>query len=84
VEKAKKKNLSDFQYQILQLDIGNLDLTARPYSCLKMANVNTIQELIAYSKEDLLNIQNFGQRSLVEVEEALQKLQLSIKNDQTN
>nr|YP_009367409.1 alpha subunit of RNA polymerase [Sarcinofilum mucosum]ARK14427.1 alpha subunit of RNA polymerase [Sarcinofilum mucosum] len=70
--------LSKLDSRILKLDIGNLELTARPYSCLKMANINTIEDLIAYSKKDLLLIKNFGQRSLFEVEKALQKMKLTL------
>lgn len=80
-EKNQNINARDFDKynQILQLDIGNLDLTSRPYSCLKMANIHTISDLIFYTKKDLLNIKNFGQRSLVEVEEALRKIKLNLK-----
>nr|AOC61445.1 alpha subunit of RNA polymerase [Rhexinema sarcinoideum] len=80
-EKNQTINTRDFDKynQILQLDIGNLDLTSRPYSCLKMASIHTISDLISYTKKDLLNIKNFGQRSLVEVEEALQKIKLNLK-----
>jgi DNA-directed RNA polymerase alpha subunit len=80
VIKSQKKMLkkSDLD-RVLELDIGNLNLTARPYSCLKMANINTIQELASYSKKDLLLIKNFGQRSLLEVEKALQKINVNLK-----
>ena len=66
--------------RLLELDIGNLELTARPYSRLKMANINTISNLISYSKDDLLSLKNFGQRSLSEVEKALQLMNLSLKS----
>lgn len=69
---------SNLDSRVLKLDIGNLELTSRPYSCLKMANINTIEDLIAYPKKDLLLIKNFGQRSLFEVEKALQKMKLSL------
>lgn len=77
----QKLEIEDFEKlnQILQLDIGNLDLSLRPYSCLKMANIHTINDLTSYSQKDLLLIPNFGQRSLVEVEEALRKMKLNLK-----
>nr|YP_010733707.1 RNA polymerase alpha subunit [Gayralia brasiliensis]YP_010733781.1 RNA polymerase alpha subunit [Monostroma nitidum]WEG92978.1 RNA polymerase alpha subunit [Gayralia brasiliensis]WEG93052.1 RNA polymerase alpha subunit [Monostroma nitidum] len=65
--------------QLFHLDIGNLELTARPYSCLKKAKIHTIQDLISYSKQDLLSIKNFGQRSLNQVEKALQQIRLKLK-----
>lgn len=90
VKTKSKKKFSQFKnpqrsltenlkLSVLQLDIGNLELTARPYSCLKLANIHTIQDLLAYSKEDLLLVKNFGQRSLVEVENALQKWNFRLK-----
>jgi DNA-directed RNA polymerase alpha subunit len=68
-----------FDSRILELDIGNLELTARPYSCLKLANINTVEDLLSYSKEDLLSIKNFGRRSLIEVQKALQLMKLKLK-----
>nr|YP_636190.1 RNA polymerase alpha subunit [Tupiella akineta]Q3ZJ77.1 RecName: Full=DNA-directed RNA polymerase subunit alpha; Short=PEP; AltName: Full=Plastid-encoded RNA polymerase subunit alpha; Short=RNA polymerase subunit alpha [Tupiella akineta]AAV80614.1 alpha subunit of RNA polymerase [Tupiella akineta] len=72
----KKRN---FDHRLLELDIANLELTARPYSCLKLANINTIEDLISYSQEDLLSIKNFGRRSLIEVQKALQLMKLTLK-----
>lgn len=76
---AKLKN-HKLDSRLLELDIGNLELTARPYSRLKMANIDTISNLISYSKEDLLSLKNFGRRSLNEVEKALQLMHLSLKS----
>jgi DNA-directed RNA polymerase alpha subunit len=56
---AKQNYQSD--PRILNLDIGNLDLTLAPYSLLKQANINTINDLISYSKQQILEIPNFGQ-----------------------
>ena len=55
----------------LDLRIEDLDLTERPRNCLKRAQINTIGELVDRTLDDLLNITNFGQKSLDEV---LQKL----------
>jgi DNA-directed RNA polymerase subunit alpha len=51
----------------LDLPIEDLDLTERPRNCLKRAQVNTIGELVDKTLDDLLNITNFGQKSLDEV-----------------
>jgi DNA-directed RNA polymerase subunit alpha len=51
----------------LDLPIEDLDLSERPRNCLKRAQVNTIGELLERTQEDLLNITNFGQKSLDEV-----------------
>jgi len=69
--------------KITSLDIGNLDLSLRPYTCLKRAKINTIGELLEYSSEDLLLLKNFGKRSLEEVQFLLNQIgfQLKVKAD---
>jgi DNA-directed RNA polymerase subunit alpha len=61
-------------------DIGTLNISLRPYTCLKRANINTIQELINSSKEELLVLKNFGKKSLREVEHSLLQIGLQLKN----
>lgn len=61
---------------ILNLDIGNLDLSLRPYTCLKRANIQTIRDLMGYTREELLLLKNFGKKSLEELENSLFKLGL--------
>ena len=65
--------------RLLELDIANLELTVRPYGCLKTANINTVGNLISYSEKELLSLKNFGVRSLKEVKNALQLLNLSLR-----
>jgi DNA-directed RNA polymerase subunit alpha len=60
--------------KIISLDIGNLDLSLRPYTCLKRANINTIGDLIQYSSDELLLLKNFGKRSLEEVQILLKRI----------
>jgi len=61
---------------ILNLDIGNLDLSLRPYTCLKRANIQTVRDLMSYTREELLLLKNFGKKSLEELENSLFKLGL--------
>ena len=63
---------------IASLDIGNLDLSLRPYTCLKRANIETVADLLSYSAEDLLNLKNFGKRSLSEIEQNLNQMGLKL------
>ena len=59
-------------YQNLtEIPIEELNLSVRSYNCLKKANIQTLAELVRYSKQDLLEIQNFGKKS---AEEVVQKL----------
>ena len=59
--------------------IEDLDLSERPRNCLKRAQVNTIGELLQRSEEDLLNITNFGQKSLDEIIQKLDERGLSLR-----
>jgi DNA-directed RNA polymerase subunit alpha len=63
----------------LDLPIEDLDLSERPRNCLKRAQVNTIGELLLKTEEDLLNITNFGQKSLDEVKQKLDERGLTLR-----
>ena len=63
----------------LDLSIEDLDLSERPRNCLKRAQVNTVGELLLRSEEDLLNITNFGQKSLDEIKLKLDERGLSLR-----
>ncbi|MBM3683472.1 MAG: DNA-directed RNA polymerase subunit alpha [Actinobacteria bacterium] len=64
----------------LDVAIEELDLSERPRNCLKRAQVNTIGELIDKTEDDLLNITNFGQKSLDEVLEKLDARGLRLRS----
>ncbi len=63
----------------LDLPIEELDLSERPNNCLKRAQVNTVGELLTKTEDDLLNITNFGQKSLDEVKAKLDERGLSLR-----
>jgi DNA-directed RNA polymerase subunit alpha len=63
----------------LDLAIEDLDLSERPRNCLKRAQVNTIGELLLKSVDDLLNITNFGQKSLDEIIQKLDERGLTLR-----
>ena len=63
----------------LDLPIEDLDLSERPRNCLKRGQVNTIGELLTRSEEDLMNITNFGQKSLDEMKQKLDERGLSLR-----
>ena len=62
------------------LPIEDLDLTVRSYNCLKREGVHTVGELVARTESDLLDIRNFGQKSIDEVKVKLHTLGLSLKD----
>lgn len=55
--------------QILKTKLVDMDLSVRALNCLKAADVETIGELVAFNKNDLLKFRNFGKKSLAELEE---------------
>src|SRR5215203_6187131 len=63
----------------LDLPIEDLDLSERPSNCLKRAQINTIGELLTKTEDDLLNITNFGQKSLDEVKQKLDERGLTLR-----
>jgi len=64
----------------LDLPIEALDLSERPRNCLRRAQIATVGELVTRTEEDLLNITNFGQKSLEEVVAKLDELGLSLRS----
>lgn len=66
--------------QDLDLPIETLDLSERPRNCLRRAGIDTVGDLVHKTSEDLLDITNFGQKSLEEVIAKLDELGLSISS----
>ncbi|GAA4641625.1 DNA-directed RNA polymerase subunit alpha [Gordonia humi] len=62
------------------LPIEDLELTVRSYNCLKREGVHTVGELVARTESDLLDIRNFGQKSIDEVKVKLHGLGLALKD----
>lgn len=71
----------DQKEKVLEMTIEELDLSVRSYNCLKRAGINTVQELNTKSEEDMMKVRNLGRKSLEEVQEKLQELGLSLRNE---
>ena len=69
--------------QLLKTKLTDMDLSVRALNCLKSAEVETLGELVVFNKADLLKFRNFGKKSLTELEELLQSLNLSFGMDIT-
>ncbi len=67
--------------QLLKTKLTDLDLSVRALNCLKAADVETLGELAGYHKHDLLKFRNFGKKSLTELDEKLESLNLSFGMD---
>ena len=66
----------DKKEKVLEMTIEELDLSVRSYNCLKRAGINTVQELITKTEEDMMKVRNLGRKSLEEVQEKLEELGL--------
>ena len=64
----------------LALPIEDLDLTVRSYNCLKREGIHTVGELVGRSEADLLDIRNFGAKSIDEVKAKLAGMGLALKD----
>jgi len=55
--------------QMLKTKLTDMDLSVRALNCLKAAEVETLGDLVTYTKNDLMKFRNFGKKSLTELEE---------------
>ncbi len=65
--------------KLYAMPIEELDLSVRPYNCLKRAGINTIGDLMQRTEEEIVSVKNFGRKSLDEVREKLTALGLSLR-----
>ena len=65
---------------VIVLDDADLDLTVRAYNCLKREGIHTVGELVGRSEADLLDIRNFGSKSIDEVKAKLVSMGMSLKD----
>lgn len=63
----------------LDKQIEDLDLSVRSYNCLKRAGIHSVRQIVEFSENDLLNIRNFGVKSIEEVKDKLESMGLSLK-----
>jgi DNA-directed RNA polymerase subunit alpha len=66
---------------ILDMSIEELDLSVRSYNCLKRAGINSVQEIITKSEDDMMKVRNLGRKSLEEVQEKLEELGLGLRQE---
>ena len=67
--------------QLLKTKLVDLNLSVRALNCLKAADVETLGDLVQYNKTDLLKFRNFGKKSLSELDDLLESLNLSFGTD---
>jgi DNA-directed RNA polymerase subunit alpha len=67
--------------QLLKTKLVDMDLSVRALNCLKAADVETLGDLVQFNKTDLLKFRNFGKKSLTELDDLLESLNLSFRTD---
>jgi DNA-directed RNA polymerase subunit alpha len=77
VEKSK-----DGKAKILEMTIEELDLSVRSFNCLKRAGINTVEDLIGKSEDDMMKVRNLGKKSLDEVVAKLTSLGYDLRRDE--
>ena len=65
--------------KVLEMTIEELDMSVRSFNCLKRAGINTVEDLICKTEEDMIKVRNLGKKSLEEVIQKLHSLGLDLK-----
>ena len=79
VEKA-----ADSKDKMLELTIEELDLSVRSFNCLKRANINTVEDLISKTEDEMMKVRNLGRKSLEEVINKLAMMGMSLASEDNN
>ncbi len=67
--------------KVLEMTIEELDLSVRSFNCLKRAGINTVEDLIGKSEEEMMKVRNLGRKSLEEVMQKLASLGFSLHSE---
>ena len=78
VEKAETQ-----RDKVLEMTIEELDLSVRSFNCLKRVNINTVENLISKTEDDMIKVRNLGRKSLEEVIHKLAMMGLSLKSEES-
>ena len=67
--------------KVLEMTIEELDLSVRSFNCLKRANINTVEDLISKTEDEMIKVRNLGRKSLEEVIHKLAMMGLTLMNE---
>jgi len=67
--------------KVLEMTIEELDLSVRSFNCLKRAGINTVEDLISKSEDEMMKVRNLGKKSLEEVVSKLESLGFNLNKD---
>lgn len=68
--------------KVLEMTVEELDLSVRSFNCLKRAGINTVSELTDKTEDEMMKVRNLGKKSLEEVQEKLDELGLSLRENE--
>ena len=68
--------------KVLEMTIEELDLSVRSFNCLKRANINTVEDLISKTEDDMIKVRNLGRKSLEEVIHKLAMMGLTLQSEE--
>jgi DNA-directed RNA polymerase subunit alpha len=68
--------------KIMEMTIEELDLSVRSFNCLKRANINTVEDLVSKTQEEMIKVRNLGRKSLEEVIQKLAMMGLSLASEE--
>lgn len=75
---------TDQRDKVLELTIEELDLSVRSFNCLKRANINTVEDLISKTEDEMMKVRNLGRKSLEEVINKLAMMGLTLASEENN
>jgi DNA-directed RNA polymerase subunit alpha len=79
VEKAETQ-----RDKVLEMTIEELDLSVRSFNCLKPPHINTVEDLISKTEDEMIKVRNLGRKSLEEVVHKLAMMGLSLQSDENS
>lgn len=83
-ESTVKEKIETQRDKVLEMTIEELDLSVRSFNCLKRANINTVEDLIGKTQDEMIKVRNLGRKSLEEVEHKLAMMGLNLANNDNN
>ena len=72
---------NDDKEKALEMTIEELDLSVRSFNCLKRAGINTVEDLVSKSEDEMMKVRNLGRKSLEEVMAKLDSLGFKLNTD---
>ena len=73
--------VTEVKDKIMEMTIEELDLSVRSFNCLKRANINTVEDLVSKTQEEMIKVRNLGRKSLDEVTQKLAAMGLSLASE---